>query len=137
MADGKVVVGTELDDKGLKSGLSKAESNIGTAAKGIAVAVGAAAAAVGGLIVTSVKSFAEYEQLVGGVDKLFKKSSKQVQEYADRAYKTAGISANEYMKTVTSFSASLISSLGGDTEKATNYANQAIIDMSDFEKWSA
>ena len=79
----------------------------------------------------AIESYADYEQLVGGVDTLFKESSKTVQEYANNAYKTAGISANEYMDTVTSFSASLISSLGGDTKKASEYANRAIIDMSD------
>ena len=79
----------------------------------------------------AIESYADYEQLVGGVDTLFKESSKTVQEYANNAYKTAGLSANEYMDTVTSFSASLISSLGGDTKKASDYANRAIIDMSD------
>ena len=79
----------------------------------------------------SLSSYADYEQLVGGVDTLFKGSSKKVQEYASNSYKTAGISANEYMEQVTSFSASLISSLGGDTNKASEYANRAIIDMSD------
>ena len=79
----------------------------------------------------AIESYADYEQLVGGVDTLFKESSKTVQEYANNAYKTAGLSANEYMDTVTSFSASLISSLGGDTKKASDYANRAIVDMSD------
>ena len=79
----------------------------------------------------ALDSYADYEQLVGGIDTLFKDSSKKVQEYASNSYKTAGISANQYMEQVTSFSASLISSLGGDTEKASDYANRAIIDMSD------
>ena len=99
------------------------------------VAVGAAMAAAGAAAVATgkqvVSSYADYEQLVGGIDTLFKGSSKTVQEYAANAYKTAGISANQYMETVTSFSASLISSLGGDTEKAAKYANMAIVDMSD------
>lgn len=79
----------------------------------------------------AVKSFAEYEQLVGGVDTLFKDASKKVQQYAADAYKTAGMSANDYMANATAFSASLISSLGGDTAKAAEYANTAMISMSD------
>ena len=79
----------------------------------------------------AVQSYAQYEQLVGGVDTLFGESSKKVQEYANNAYKTSGMSANQYMETVTSFSASLISSLDGDTAKASEVANRAIIDMSD------
>ncbi|MBQ2336060.1 MAG: phage tail protein, partial [Victivallales bacterium] len=80
---------------------------------------------------TIVSSYADYEQLTGGVETLFKGSSKTVMQYANEAYKAAGMSANEYMETVTGFSASLISSLGGDTEKAAQYANRAIVDMSD------
>ena len=94
-------------------------------------AVTAASAAVSGLVAASVKSFADYEQLVGGVDTLFKGSSQKLQAYAAEAYKTANLSANQYMETVTSFSASLISSLGGDTEAAVQYADMAITDMAD------
>lgn len=79
----------------------------------------------------AVSSQAEYEQLVGGVETLFKNSAKEVQHYADMAYTTAGISANKYMETVTSFSASLLQGLGGDTAKAAKIADMAIIDMSD------
>lgn len=79
----------------------------------------------------AISSYADYEQLVGGVDTLFKDSSMVVQRYAGNAYQTAGLSANEYMETVTSFSASLISSLKGDTKKSADYANRAIVDMSD------
>ena len=79
----------------------------------------------------AVQSYAQYEQLVGGVDTLFGESSAKVQEYANNAYKTSGMSANQYMETVTSFSASLISSLNGDTAEASEVANRAIIDMSD------
>lgn len=79
----------------------------------------------------ALTSYADYEQLVGGVDTLFGKSSKMVQQYAANAYKTAGISANQYMEQVTSFSASLISSLGGDTKKAAQIGDMAITDMSD------
>lgn len=138
MADGSVIIDTELDNSGvekdsskLKSILSKVGSVASTAMKGVGVAVGTATTAVAGLVTASVNAYAEYEQLVGGVDTLFKSSSQKLQSYADIAYKTAGMSANEYMNTVTSFSASLLQSLGNDTEKATEYANQAVIDMSD------
>ena len=79
----------------------------------------------------AITSYADYEQLTGGVETLFKDSSGEVMKYANNAYKTAGLSANQYMETVTSFSASLISSLGGDTKKASEYADKAITDMSD------
>lgn len=79
----------------------------------------------------ALASYADYEQLIGGVETLFKDSAPIVEEYANNAYKTAGMSANEYMETVTSFSASLISSLDGDTAKASEVANRAITDMSD------
>lgn len=80
---------------------------------------------------SAVESYAEYEQLVGGVETLFKDSSNTVQEYANNAYKTAGLSANEYMSTVTSFSASLLQSLNGDTAAAADVADMAITDMAD------
>lgn len=79
----------------------------------------------------AVTSYADYEQLVGGVETLFKDSAGIVEDYANQAYKTAGLSANEYMETITSFSASLIQGLGGDTKKASEIGNMAIIDMSD------
>ena len=79
----------------------------------------------------AINNYAEYEQLVGGVETLFGTSAGKVQEYASNAYKTAGLSANEYMETVTSFSASLLQSLGGDTEAAAEYADRAVTDMSD------
>lgn len=91
----------------------------------------AAAAGVTALTKASIDQYAEYEQLVGGVETLFKQSSDIVQRYADNAYKTAGMSANEYMNTVTSFSASLLQGLYGDTAKAADVANQAITDMAD------
>ena len=97
--------------------------------------LGSAMAKVGSAFIDvgkqAVQSYAQYEQLVGGVDTLFGESSKKVQEYASNAYKTSGMSANQYMETVTSFSASLISSLDGDTAKASEVANRAIVDMSD------
>lgn len=79
----------------------------------------------------SLDGYGEFEQLVGGVETLFGASSDVVMNYANNAYKTAGLSANQYMETVTSFSASLLQSLGGDTEAAAQYADMAITDMAD------
>ena len=127
----------EVSGEGEKaeSKLGKAFSAIGKGAavvgKAVATGMAAGAAAVGALVTKSIQAYADYEQLVGGVDTLFKESSEKVQEYAANAYKTAGLSANEYMETVTSFSASLLQSLDGDTEKAAEAANMAITDMSD------
>jgi hypothetical protein len=109
----------------------KFKNGLATAAKVGAAAVGAAATGIAVLTKNALNNYAEYEQLVGGVDTLFKDSSAKVQEYAANAYKTAGLSANEYMNTVTSFSASLLQSLGGDTAAAADMANVAITDMSD------
>lgn len=109
----------------------KFKNGLATAAKVGAAAVGEAATGIAVLMKNALNNYAEYEQLVGGVDTLFKDSSAKVQEYAANAYKTAGLSANEYMDTVTSFSASLLQSLGGDTEAAADMANVAITDMSD------
>lgn len=106
-------------------------SALQTAVKGVGVAAAAAATMTGTLVAKSVSAFGDYEQLVGGVKTLFKDSAGQVQAYANEAYRTAGLSANEYMDTVTSFSASLLQSLGGDTEKAAQYADMAIHDMAD------
>lgn len=109
----------------------KAENALKTAAKIGAAALGAVSTGVGFLVSAAVQEYADYEQLVGGVDTLFKDASLKVQEYAANAYKTAGLSANEYMETVTSFSASLLQSLGGDTAAAAEKADRAITDMSD------
>lgn len=109
----------------------KFKNGLATAAKVGAAAVSAAATGIAVLTKNALNNYAEYEQLVGGVDTLFKDSSAKVQEYAANAYKTAGLSANKYMDTVTSFSASLLQSLGGDTEAAADMANVAITDMSD------
>ena len=119
----------------LTAGLNKVSSMVGTvmkkAVKYAAVGIGVGAVGIGAIVGQSVSAFAEYEQLVGGVDTLFKDSSAIVQKYANDAYKTAGLSANTYMETVTSFSASLLNSLGGDTGKAAGLADVAITDMSD------
>ena len=101
---------------------------VGVAMGAVVTAAAAAAVSLGKAV---VEAYSEYEQLVGGIDTLFKDSSASLQEYANNAYKTAGMSANQYMSTVTSFSASLISSLGGDTEAAVKYADMAITDMAD------
>ena len=116
----------KLKDLGGKLG-----NGLATAAKIGTAAVGAAAAGITALTTAAVNNYAEYEQLVGGVETLFKNSADTVVGYAENAYKTAGLSANEYMSTVTSFSASLLQSLDGDTAKAADYADQAIRDMSD------
>ena len=127
----------ETTDKAEKShgGISSAFGKIGNAAvkvgKVVATGLGVAAVAIGAIAKQSIESYAEYEQLVGGVDTLFKESSEKVQEYAARAYQTASMSANEYMSTVTSFSASLLQGLNGDTAKAAEIADMAIQDMSD------
>ena len=110
---------------------SKLKGGLATAAKVGAAAVAAAGTAVVAIGKQAVEQYAEYEQLVGGVETLFKQSADTVMGYAENAYKTAGLSANEYMNTVTSFSASLLQSLGGDTEAAAKYADMAITDMSD------
>ena len=126
----KIGVDDQASDK-ISSLSSKLGNGLKTAAKIGAAAVGAAAAGITALTTAAVNNYAEYEQLVGGVETLFKTSSGKVMEYAENAYKTAGLSANEYMNTVTSFSASLLQSLGGDTEAAVEYADMAITDMSD------
>lgn len=107
------------------------KNKLGAAAKaGVAAvaAVGTATIAVGK---TALDAYANYEQLVGGIDTLFKASSGKMQQYAANAYQTAGVSANRYMEISTSFAAALISSLGGNTEAAADMANTAITDMSD------
>ena len=112
----------------------KLKSGLVTAAKVGAAAVAAAGTAIIAIGKQAIEQYAEYEQLVGGVETLFKQSSDTVMKYAENAYKTAGLSANKYMSTVTSFSASLLQSLGGDTEAAAKYADMAITDMSDKQK---
>lgn len=126
----------------LKSGADTAWNAISSmsgkavgALKGVATVglagVGTAVATLAGVGKSALDAYATYEQAVGGVDTLFKDASGTVQKYAAEAYRTAGVSANEYMTQVTSFSASLISSLGGDTAKAAELGNTAMIDMSD------
>ena len=126
----KIGVNDQASDK-LSELSSKLGNGLKTAAKIGTAAVGVAAAGITALTTAAVNNYAEYEQLVGGVETLFKTSSDKVMEYAENAYKTAGLSANEYMNTVTSFSASLLQSLDGDTAAAAEKANLAITDMSD------
>lgn len=107
------------------------KNKLGAAAKAgvaAAAAVGTATIAIGK---TALDAYSNYEQLVGGIDTLFKSSSVKMQQYAANAYQTAGVSANRYMEISTSFAAALISSLGGNTEAAADMANTAITDMSD------
>lgn len=115
--------------------IGTAFEKIGSAAAkvGQAVVSGLAVgtAAISGLATAAINEYSNYEQLVGGVETLFKESAEIVQGYAENAYKTAGISANAYMETVTSFSASLLQSLDGDTQKAAKVADMAITDMAD------
>lgn len=131
-----------LDKSDFESGLESAKGSMSSLAKGVTnglktvakiggAAIAAGAAGVTALTKMGVEGYAQYEQLVGGVETLFKTSQNVVMGYAENAYKTAGMSANEYMETVTSFSASLIQSLGGDTAKAAEVGNVAITDMSD------
>lgn len=129
--DGSLKFDTEINEKGFSSGVKR----LGSFAKGGLAVIGGAATGVatafGVMTKKALDSYASLEQNIGGVETLFKNSSQSVIDNAKRAYKTAGLSANAYMETVTSFSASLLQSLGGDTKKAADYADRAIIDMSD------
>ena len=124
----ELVVKISGETSGLQSAMGSAISAVG---KFSAAAVAAGATAVAALTKSAVESYADYEQLVGGVETLFKDSAGIVQEYAANAFQTAGLSANDYMETVTGFSASLLQSVGGDTEEAARIADQAITDMAD------
>lgn len=134
-ADGSVVIEILGDASDITSKLSdvagKAVTGLKTAFAGTAAAVGASTAAVGAFAKQSLDAYADYEQLVGGVETLFKDNADIVMNYASNAYQTAGLSANQYMETVTGFSASLLQSLGGDTKQAAQVADMAITDMSD------
>lgn len=129
--DGSLKFDTEISEKGFNKGIK----NLGNIAQGglkvLAGSVAGIAAAFGVMTKNALDSYASLEQNIGGIETLFKDSSQKVIDSAKNAYKTAGLSANAYMETVTSFSASLLQSLGKDTEKAADYADRAIIDMSD------
>ena len=124
-------VGDAMDDAGKKSSTFGDILKGSLASEAIINGVKAVANGIKALIGGAVEGYGEYEQLVGGVETLFKDSAGTVQEYANNAYKTAGLSANDYMETVTSFSASLLQSMGNDTAAAAEKANLAITDMSD------
>ncbi len=133
-----LVVKIGVDDKATSKVAAigdKIKGGLGTAAKAGVAALGAAlASAATGTVAlgkAALESYAQYEQLVGGVDKLFQDASPKLQEYAANAYQTAGMSANQYMEQATSFSAALINSLGGDTQKAADQADVAMRAMSD------
>lgn len=162
-SDGKIVIDTELDSKGAESGLSKLGSKVGGFASGVGKAVTAATAAgvvaIGNLVKKSVEAYGEYEQLVGGVTKLYGTAGMSLEQYADsigqsteqatekfiqlgkaqtmvfenasEAYKTAGMDMNKYMDLATQFSASLINALGGDTVAAAEKTDIAIRAISD------
>ena len=129
--DGSLKFDTEIDEKGFNQGITK----LGSLAKGgiavLATAVTGVAAAFGAVTKASLDSVASLEQNIGGVETLFKNSAQTVIDNANNAYKTAGVSANKYMETVTSFSASLLQGLGGDTAEAARIADMAMVDMSD------
>lgn len=123
---------------GIDSGAKKSSgilTGLGTAAKGAATAAVAGFTALTGAVTAiggaALSAYADYEQLVGGVDTLFGSASQTLQGYAAEAYKTCGMSANQYMTQATSFAASLVSSCSGDVAKAADYANMAMGDMSD------
>lgn len=131
MSDGSVVIDTRLNNDGLKSGFSKIGSIAKAGLVGVTAAVGTVSTAFAGLVTASVNARGEIEQSIGGIETLFKDSADKVIQNANDAYRTAGMSANEYMQNVTSFSASLLQSVAGDTNKAADIANMAMIDMSD------
>lgn len=120
-----------MDLSKLKEGLSQAGKVAAGVAATVAAAVAAAATAIGKLMKDAINSYAAYEQNVGGVETLFKENADIVIKNAKNAYRTAGVSANQYMQTVTSFSASLLQSTGKDTKKAAQIADMAFIDMAD------
>lgn len=143
---GSAIVKLGVDTKQLDKGLNEAEtktksglSKLGSAAKSAAIgaaaaastAVASATAAITGLAASSINAYADFEQSVGGIETLFGNAAETVLANADTAFERAQINANQYMEQATSFSASLIQSLGGDTKKAAEYADRAIVDMAD------
>ena len=138
MADGTLIFDTKLDSSGVETGLSKvgstAKSALGSVAKVGTAALAAGTAAATALTTSAVKAYADYEQLTGGIETLFEDLSWDVEENAKRAFQTAGLSANEYMETVMSFSASLNQSLiksDGNIARSAEMADKAITDMAD------
>ena len=129
--DGSLKFNTKIDESGFNSGISKLGSVASGGLKVIAGSVAGVAAAFGAVSKMSLDSVASLEQNIGGVETLFKDSAQTVIDNANNAYKTAGVSANKYMETVTSFSASLLQGLGNNTAEAAKIADMAMVDMSD------
>lgn len=132
---GSLEYSTKIDSNGFEKGLNSLKKVGHTSLKVIETAtlatVGAITTAFTGIVAASVNARGELEQQIGGVETLFKDSANKVVENANNAYKTAGMSANEYMQNVTSFSASLLQSTANDTNKAADIADMAMTDMSD------
>lgn len=140
----KLKASLSLDSDQYEKGLSRSEKlakGFGKAFKVSAVAIGAAASAVGVLVKKSIDAYGEYEQLAGGIKKLYGEATDDMMEYASKAYETAGMSANQYMQNVTGFSAALLNSVKGDSKEAAKIADMAMKDISDnantFGKYTA
>lgn len=123
--------GSSLGSKVVSGFGSTIKKGFALAAKAGIATISAASAGIGAIVKSSASAYADYEQNIGGVETLFKDNADTIIKYASEAYKTAGISANDYMQNVTSFSASLLQGLGGDTAQAAEIANEAMVDMSD------
>lgn len=135
MADGYLNFDTKINESGFNEGINKlgslGKSGLSVVSKAMTGAVAAVGAGAAAIVKSSLGVVANMEQQIGGVETLFKDSAKTVIRNANNAFKTAQLSANDYMSTVTSFSASLLQGLGGDTAKAAEIADMAIIDMAD------
>lgn len=123
--------GSSLGGKVVSGFGSTIKKGFALAAKAGIATISAASAGIGAIVKSSASAYADYEQNIGGVETLFKDNADTIVKYASEAYKTAGISANDYMQNVTSFSASLLQGLGGDTAQAAEIAHEAMVDMSD------
>jgi len=123
--------GSSLGGKVVSGFGSTIKKGFALAAKAGIATISAASAGIGAIVKSSASAYADYEQNIGGIETLFKDNADTVVKYASEAYKTAGLSANDYMQNVTSFSASLLQGLGGDTAQAAKIANEAMVDMSD------
>lgn len=123
--------GSSLGGKVVSGFGSTIKKGFALAAKAGIATISAASAGIGAIVKSSASAYADYEQNIGGVETLFKDNADTIVKYASEAYKTAGISANDYMQNVTSFSASLLQGLGGDTAQTAEIANEAMVDMSD------
>lgn len=123
--------GSSLGGKVVSGFGSTIKKGFALAAKAGIATISAASAGIGAIVKSSASAYADYEQNIGGIETLFKDNADTIVKYASEAYKTAGISANDYMQNVTSFSASLLQGLGGNTAQAAEIANEAMVDMSD------